>query len=162
MGTVSCFWTSTVSHPVRDQAHALLDIERRAHAGQRQSELDERDRDRRPHADDHRLCIQHARHRRDVRQHAPDERVDQRERRDVEDDAVHRDPSDKRQLDAVAPGRGAGATRPAIGIAERDRRGPHRRDRVIGMAIADADIGRQFTRLHDLCRQAHRAFGSTS
>ena len=56
--------------------------------GQRQPELDERDRDRRPHADDDRLGVEHARHRRDVAEHAADERVDDLERRDVDQHAA--------------------------------------------------------------------------
>src|SRR3954468_24922651 len=43
-----------------------------------------------------------------------------RQTRNVEDDAVHRDAPDKGKLHAVTPGRGSGATRPAIGVTERD------------------------------------------
>ena len=70
------------------QRHAALDVERRAHARERSS----------PsstsviataglHADDDRLRVEHARHRRDVGDHAADERVDHLERRDVDQHA---------------------------------------------------------------------------
>ena len=65
-------------------------FERGAHAGQRQAELDQRDRDRRPHADDHRLGVEHARHGGDVGEHAADEGVDDLERRDVDQHAAAR------------------------------------------------------------------------
>ena len=64
-----------------------LDVERGAHARQRQPELDQRDGDRRPHADDHGLGVEHPRHGRDVAEHAADERVDDLERRDVDQHA---------------------------------------------------------------------------
>ena len=71
-----------------EQLHAALDVQRRPHAFELQTELHERDRDRGPHADDHGAGIEHARHRGDVGEHAPDEGVDQLERRDVDEHAV--------------------------------------------------------------------------
>ena len=65
-------------------------FERRAHAGQRQAELDQRDRDGRPHADDDRLGVEHPRHRGDVAEHPADERVDHLERGDVDQHAAWR------------------------------------------------------------------------
>ena len=71
-----------------EQLHAALDVERGAHARQRQPQLDQRDRDGRAHADHDRLGVEHARHRRDVADHAADERVDDLERGDVDQDAA--------------------------------------------------------------------------
>src|ERR1700761_3924007 len=45
-----------------DHGEALVDVEGRAYAGEGQSELHQRDRDRRPHPDDHGDGIEHARH----------------------------------------------------------------------------------------------------
>jgi hypothetical protein len=67
--------------------HAALDIERGAHPRERQPELHERDGDRRPHADDHRFGIEHARHRGNVAQHPADERIDHLESGDVDQHA---------------------------------------------------------------------------
>src|SRR5262245_60349515 len=78
-----------------DQRDPLLDVQRRAHAGQCQTELDERDRDRRTHADDGRLRVEDARHRGDVAEHPADEGIDDLERRDVDEHAARamlRDP----------------------------------------------------------------------
>src|SRR5262245_6697190 len=58
-----------------EQAHAFLDVERGAHARQREAQLDERNGYRRAHPDDYRFRVQHARHRRDVAEHPADERV---------------------------------------------------------------------------------------
>src|SRR5690606_11653472 len=66
-----------------DQRHASLDIERRLHTGQRQAELDERDRHGRTHADDDRLRVENARDRGDVVEHATDEAVYDLERGNV-------------------------------------------------------------------------------
>ena len=66
----------------------LLDVQRGAHAFERQPELDQRDGDGGLHADDDRLRVEHARHRGDVADHAADEGVDHVERRDVDQHAV--------------------------------------------------------------------------
>ena len=71
-----------------DQGEPLVDVQRGAHAGQRQAQLDQRDRHRRPHADDHRHRIQHARHGSDIVEHAPDEGIDDLQRRDVDHHAA--------------------------------------------------------------------------
>src|SRR5262249_21399079 len=71
-----------------EELHALVDVETGANARQRQTELDERDGDGRAHADDDRLGVEHPRHRGDVADHAPDERVDDLERRDVDQHAA--------------------------------------------------------------------------
>src|SRR5262250_88365 len=65
------------------QAHAFLNVERGAHARQRESQLDERNGHRRAHPDDYSFRVQHARHRRDVAEHPADERVHDFERRNV-------------------------------------------------------------------------------
>src|SRR5262245_30739010 len=70
------------------QLHALVHVEAGANARERQTELDERDGDRGAHADDDRLGVEHPRHRRDVADHAPDEGVDDLERRDVDQHAA--------------------------------------------------------------------------
>src|SRR5262245_13338201 len=69
--------TTAMRPPIagREELHAPLDVEGRPDARQRQAELDEGDRDRGPHAHDHRRRIEHTRHTRDVREHASDERV---------------------------------------------------------------------------------------
>src|SRR5262245_59089190 len=58
------------------QFHAAFHVERRADARQRESELDQRDRDRGAHADHDRLRVEHPRHRRDIAQHPADEGID--------------------------------------------------------------------------------------
>ena len=70
------------------QLHAALDVQRGADAGQRQAELDQRDRDRRPHADDDGFGIEDPRHGGDVGQHPADEGVDDLQRRDVDEHAL--------------------------------------------------------------------------
>ena len=70
------------------QGQSLIHVQCRPHAGQRHSQLDERDCDGRPHPDHDRPRIEDARHRGDVREHAADERVDDLERRDVDQDAA--------------------------------------------------------------------------
>src|SRR4051794_14798426 len=67
-----------------EELHALLDVERGADVRKLETELDERDRDRRPHPDDDGLGVEHARHRGRVGEHPADERVDDLERRDVD------------------------------------------------------------------------------
>src|SRR5689334_21029327 len=59
-----------------DELHALLHVQRGAHSGKRETQLDERDRDRRPHADHDGPRVEDARHRSDVPEHPADERVD--------------------------------------------------------------------------------------
>ena len=66
----------------------LLDVERGAHAGERKAELDQGDGDGGLHADYHRVGVEHPRHRRDVAEHAADERIDDLERRDVDQHAA--------------------------------------------------------------------------
>ena len=51
-------------------------------------ELDQRDRDGGPHADDDGLGVEDARHRGDVAEHAADERIDHLERRNVDQHAL--------------------------------------------------------------------------
>jgi hypothetical protein len=72
---------------VVQQREPALHVQRRAHAGQRQPELDQRDGHRRLHAHHHRGRVQHAGDARDARQHAADERVDDLERGDVDQHA---------------------------------------------------------------------------
>src|SRR5262245_26437763 len=70
-----------------DQSHALLRVQGGADSFQVQPELDQRNRDRRPHADDDGLRVQDARHVRDVPQGAADERIDDLEGGDVDEHA---------------------------------------------------------------------------
>ena len=71
-----------------EQRHAALHVERGAHARQRQPELDQRDRDRRLHADHDRLGVEDPRHGGDVGDHPADERVHHFQRGDVDQHAV--------------------------------------------------------------------------
>src|SRR5262249_699496 len=76
---VSCRTTAIATSRRRragDELHAAFHVQRRRHAFERETELDERDRDRRSHADDDRARVEDACHRRDVREHAADEGVD--------------------------------------------------------------------------------------
>src|SRR4051812_21517329 len=57
------------------EVHSELDVERGAHAGQGEAELDEGDGDRGPHSRHHGVGVEDASHGRDVGQHAADERV---------------------------------------------------------------------------------------
>src|SRR5688572_20721987 len=77
-------WMTGMDRLRAEHGHAHVDVQRRANAGKRQSELDERDRHGRAHADDDGVRIENARHRRDVGEHAADERVDHLERGDVD------------------------------------------------------------------------------
>src|SRR6476659_4559236 len=72
------------------QRHAAFDVQRGRDAGQRQAELDQRDRDGRLHAHENRLRAEDARDAGDVGDHAADERVHHLERRDVDEDALAR------------------------------------------------------------------------
>jgi hypothetical protein len=62
------------------QRHPALDVQRRVNAFERETELDERDRHRRPHAGDDGIGIENAGHGGDVADRAPDERVHHVER----------------------------------------------------------------------------------
>src|SRR5688572_7622995 len=64
--------------------HPALDVQRGAHAFEREPELDQGDGDRGLHPHDDRLGVEDAGHGRGVREHAADERVDDVERRDVD------------------------------------------------------------------------------
>src|ERR1700691_220872 len=57
------------------QLHARVHIQRCAHSRQRKPQLYQSDCHRRLHTHDHGFRIQHARHRRDIAQHPPDEGV---------------------------------------------------------------------------------------
>src|SRR5262249_29143292 len=74
--------------PTPDELHAAFDVQRGPHAGERQAELDQRDRHGRPHSDDDGLGVEDARDGGDVVEHAPDEAVDDLERRDVDEHAL--------------------------------------------------------------------------
>src|ERR1700694_126686 len=78
-GNVSSSGGAMTRAPVRQrgakQLHALVNVEARAHPGQRQPQLDQRDGHGRPHADHDGLGIEDARHRGDVADHAADEGV---------------------------------------------------------------------------------------
>src|SRR5262249_50723866 len=52
-----------------EQRHAFVHVETGTHTGERQTELDQRDGDGGPHADDNRLGVEHARHGGDVADH---------------------------------------------------------------------------------------------
>src|SRR5919204_2845746 len=68
--------------------HALVDVQARANARQGQAQFDQRDGDGGPHADHDGLGVEDLRHRRDVAEHATDERVDDLERGDVDEHAL--------------------------------------------------------------------------
>src|SRR4029453_3418292 len=68
----------------RQQVHALLDGQRGAYAGKGYAQLDESNGNGRAHTDDDCFCVQHTRHRGYVAQHTSYERVDNLERRDVD------------------------------------------------------------------------------
>src|SRR4029453_16604632 len=88
IGRLSCLTTAMPGPrrraPRADHLHSLLDVERRAHAGQLAAELHERDRDRRTHAHHDRPRVEHPRHRGYVRQHPADEGADDVEGGDVD------------------------------------------------------------------------------
>src|SRR5271165_1729820 len=63
-----------------DQGEAFVDVEGRAHASQRQPELNEGNGDCGPHADHDGDRIEHPRHRGNVAEHAADEGIDDLER----------------------------------------------------------------------------------
>src|SRR5262245_14287613 len=83
---VSSFTTSKTGSS--EQIHAAFDVERSAHAAELEAELDERDGDGGAHPHDDRLGIEDARHGSQVVQHSADERVDELERRDVDEDSL--------------------------------------------------------------------------
>src|SRR5262245_26186195 len=58
---------------VLKRPHAFLDVERGAHARQREAQFDERDGHRRAHPHDYCFRVQHARHRGDGAEHPADE-----------------------------------------------------------------------------------------
>src|SRR5918911_1905485 len=64
-------------------SYALVHVEDRVDALQLKPQLDERDGDRRLHADHDGARVHDTRHRRDVREHATDERIDHLQKRDV-------------------------------------------------------------------------------
>src|SRR5438876_831331 len=70
--------------------------------------------------------------------------------RGIDDDAVHRDAADKGQAHLAEESRGDRAARPAVGIAERDGRSPHRPVGMKGVAVADAGPRRQIAGLQYL------------
>src|SRR5437764_8462860 len=71
---------------------AFVHVQDSVHAAKLKAQLDERDGDRRLHADDDRSRVHDARHRRDVREHAPDEGVNHLKQRDVYEDAARARP----------------------------------------------------------------------
>src|SRR5689334_4951510 len=83
---VSSFTTSKTGSS--EQFHAALDVQCRPHAAELEAELDERDRDRGTHAHDHGVGIEDARHGSQVVQHSADERIDELERRDVDENSL--------------------------------------------------------------------------
>lgn len=84
----SCACGRQAVPPFERSAMPFLHVQRRAYARKREAEFDERDRDRRLHADDDRLGIEHARHGGRVADHASDERIDHVERGNVDQDAA--------------------------------------------------------------------------
>src|SRR5262249_16611038 len=72
--------------PLVKAPHASLDIERRSHTLEPQSQFNECNRDGRLHSNHYRLCIQHAGHGRDIADHPADEGVNHLQRGDVEED----------------------------------------------------------------------------
>src|ERR1700733_9885665 len=74
--------------PRVDESHAALDVQGGFDAGERQSKLDQRDRHRGPHADNHGVGVQNARDRGDVVEHPADETVDDLQRRDIDENAL--------------------------------------------------------------------------
>src|SRR3984957_2470384 len=92
IGSVSSFSTDTrlslIVNNLPDQGEALVHVERGADAGQREAELDERNRDSGLHADHHGGGIEHLRHGGNVVEHAADEGIDDRQRRDIDHDAA--------------------------------------------------------------------------
>src|SRR5918911_2311368 len=71
---------------------AFVHVKHRVHPAQLQAQLDERDGDRGLHADDHGARVHDAGHRRDVREHAPDEGVNHLKQRDVDEHAARARP----------------------------------------------------------------------
>src|SRR5215216_6790978 len=67
------------------QTDALVHVEHRVHAAQLKPQFDQRDGDGRLHPDDDGARVHDARHRRDVREHAPDEGVHHLQQRDVDE-----------------------------------------------------------------------------
>src|SRR5690606_24688276 len=76
---------SFFGHPLMQQLHALLDVERSADALQRQPQLDQRDGDGRLHADDDGLGIHDARKAGNRTDHPSDERIDHIQCRDIDE-----------------------------------------------------------------------------
>src|SRR5271165_2264936 len=70
-----------------DQGEPLVDIERRAHTGERKPELNQGYGDGGSHTDDHGDRVEHPRHGGDIVEHPADERVDDLEGRYVDHDA---------------------------------------------------------------------------
>src|SRR5271155_322336 len=71
-----------------DHGQPLIDVERRAHAGERKPELNQGYGDGGSHTDDHGDRVEHPRHGGDIVEHAADERVDDLESRYVDHDAA--------------------------------------------------------------------------
>src|SRR6202012_5421641 len=74
--------------PHVDESHAALDVQGGLDAGQRQTELDQRDRHRRPHADDDRFGIEDTRDGGDIIEHSADEAVDDFQRGNIDQHAL--------------------------------------------------------------------------
>src|SRR5215469_18694011 len=71
-----------------DQGEPLLDVERRAHTGERKPELNQGYGDGRPHTDNHGDRVEDPPHSGNVVEHSADKRVDNLERRDIDHDAA--------------------------------------------------------------------------
>src|SRR5689334_21360408 len=74
--------------PRVDERHAAFDVQSGLDPRQGQSKLDQRDRDRRTHADNDRVGIQNAGHRGDIVEHPADEAVHDLQRRDVDENTL--------------------------------------------------------------------------
>src|SRR5262249_22528802 len=78
--TVSFFSTTkrapSVIDGLADQIEPLVDIERRAHTGERKPELNQGYGDGGAHTDDHAAAGKHTRHGSDIIEHAANERID--------------------------------------------------------------------------------------
>src|SRR5215208_325882 len=73
---IAARFTARVVNGLAQALHAALDVERRLHAFERQPQLHQRDRHRRPHPDEDGAGVEDARHAGDAGDHPADERVD--------------------------------------------------------------------------------------
>src|SRR6185437_3680470 len=73
---------------ILDQRHAAFHVQRGLHAGEGQTEFNQRDRDRGPHPDHHRVGVEDAGNGGDIVQHTADKAVDDFKRRDIDQHAA--------------------------------------------------------------------------